>query len=264
MWLVQAVSWLPEALRPGVFVVIVILLLWFVLIRRGLPEAWRATCRVAARAIDLSIGAVLRIEYLITSARRRRGEGPPRWAFALAGVSETLEDCAARLYHGNRARAKEDAANHPAKGEKVEAKTTGRPRKPPPPGRLCTAIIVISTAAWIAMSQLSPTSIPRYRISQAFDPWRDVEEWAGAASDRETQPILVRTRRHPGLVNTRLVCKSVTGCRGWALLKGKNGALVAVHYVTMREGEGSILVQFHLTAKQERAAPNADLVVARV
>jgi hypothetical protein len=262
MWLVQAVSWLPEALRPGVFVVIFVLLLWFVLIRRGLPEAWRATSRVAARAIDLSVGAVLRIEYLITSARRRRGEAPPRWAFALAGVSETLEDCAARLYHGSRARAREDAASEPAKGKKVEAKTTAR--KPPPPWRLCTAVVVISTGAWIAMNQLPPTSIPRYRISQAFDPWRDVEEWAGASSDRETQPILVRTRRHPALVNARLVCKSANGCRGWALLKGKNGALVAVDYINMGEGEGSILVQFHLTAKQETAAPTPDLVVADV
>jgi hypothetical protein len=264
MWLVQAVSWLPEALRPGVFVVIIIVLLWFVLIRRGLPEAWRATCRVAARAIDLSVGAVLRIEYVITSARRRRGESPPRWAFALAGVSETLEDCAARLYHGSRPRANEDAADHPANGEKVEAKTPARARKPPIPWRLCTAILVITAGAWIAMNQLSPTSIPRYRISQAFDPWRDVEEWAGAPSDRETQPILVRTRRHRALINTRLVCRSANGCRGWLLLKGNDEALVAVHYVNMREGQGSIVVPFHRTPKQKRAVPIPELVVAGV
>ena len=267
MFCVQAISWLPEALRPGVFVAVVILLLWFIVIRRGLPEAWRATCRGTARALDLSLGAVLRIEYTITTARRRRGEAPPRWAFAFAGVSGTLEDCAARLYQRNVRRTQDGAADSSAKGEKAtsekaKVKTVPPRRKSPTPWRLCAAIVVISTAAWITMTQLSETSIVRYRISQAFDPWRDVEEWAGASSDRDTPPTLVRFRRHPALVNTRLVCESTNGCHGWVLLKGNKEAIVAVHYVEM--GEGSVLVQLHLTAEQVNSAPVPEIVVTSV
>jgi hypothetical protein len=268
MFLVQAISWLPEALRPGVFVAVVILVLWFIFIRRGLFAAWRATCRGTARAIDLGLGAVLRIEYTITTARRRRGEAPPRWAFAFAGVSRTLEDCAARLYQRNVRRSQDSVAGS-AKGgkamgekatdEKAKAKIVPPERKSPIPWRLCAAILVISTAAWITMTQLSETSIVRYRISQAFDPWRDVEEWAGASSDRDTPPTLVGFRRHPALVNTRLACASTSGCHGWVLLKGKKEALVAVHYVEM--DAGSALVQLHLTPEQAKEAPVAEIVV---
>lgn len=269
MFLVQAISWLPEALRPGVFVAVVVLLLWFIFIRRGLPEAWRATCRGTARAIDVSLGAVLRIEYTITTSRRRRGEAPPRWAFALAGVSGTLEDCAAGLYQRNVRRAEGGAAEGLAKGEKAtggkpvgeKEKMKGLPplRQSPIPWRLCAAIVVISSGAWITMTQLSEASIVRYRISQAFDPWRDVEEWAGASSDRDAPPTLVRFRRHPSLVNARLACESTKGCHGWVLLHGNKEALVAVHYVEM--GEGSALVQLHLTAEQVNSAPVPEIVV---
>jgi hypothetical protein len=272
MFLVQVVSWLPEALRPGVFVAVVILLLWFIFIRRGLSEVWRATCRGAARAIDLSLGAVLRIEYMITTARRRRGLAPPRWAFASAGVSGTLEACAARLYQRNLQRAQDGAADGSAKdekaaaekatGEKSKAKTMLPQRKSPIPWRLCAVIVAVSTAAWITMTQLSEASIVRYRISQAFDPWRDVEEWAGASSDRDTPPTLVRFRRHPALVNARLACESINGCHGWVLLKGRNEAVVAVRYVEM--GEGAVLVQLHLTAEQVSKAPVPEIVVTSV
>lgn len=272
MFLVQAVSWLPEALRPGVFVAVVILLLWFILVRRGLSEAWRATGRATARAIDLSLGAVLRIEYMITAARRRRGAAPPRWAFALTGVSGTVEDCAARLYQRNLGRAQDGATDGPAKDEKVKsAKATDEkakakaipPRgKSPVPWRLCAAIVVISTAAWITMTQLSKASTVRYRISQAFDPWRDVEEWAGVSSDRDIPPTLVRFRRHPALVNVRLVCEFTNGCHGWVLLKDSKEAVIAVHYVEMNEGSG--LVQLHLTPEQAKKAPVPEIVVTSV
>jgi hypothetical protein len=267
MFLVQAISWLPEALRPGVFVAVVILLLWSIFIRRGLLEAWRATCRGTARAIDLSLGAVLRIEYTITTARRRRDEAPPRWAFAFAGISGTLEECAARLYQRNVRRAQDGAADGSAKGEKAtgekaKAKPVPPQHKSPIPWRLCAAIVVISTSAWITMTQLSETSIVRYRISQAFDPWRDVEEWAGASSDRDTPPTLVRFRRHPALVNTRLACESTNGCHGWVLLKGNKEAVVAVHYVEV--GKGSALVQLHLTPEQAKEAPSPEIIVTSV
>ncbi len=271
MFFVQAVSWLPEALRPGAFVALVILLLWLIFIRRGFSEAWRATCRGTARAIDVGLGVVLRIEYTITTARRRRGAAPPRWAFALTGIAGTVEDGAARLYQRNLGRAQDGASGGSAEDEKGKsakapdkktgAKAAPPQRRPSVPWRLCAAIVVISTAAWITMTQLSEASTVRYRISQAFDPWRDVEEWAGVSSDRDIQPVLVRFRRHPGLVNVRLACPSST-CHGWVLLKGHNEAIISVHYVEM--GEGSVLVQLHLTAEQANEAPDPNIEVTSV
>ena len=276
MFLVQAVSWLPEALRPGVFIAMVILVLWFVLIRRGLSEVWGAICRGAARAIDLGLGAVLRVEYVITTRRRRRGVAPPRWAFALAGVSGALEDCAAGLYQRGLRRGQDDAANGSAKDGKAKgeeasaARTAEKPegkqalprRQSPIPWRLCAAIVAASAAAWITMTQLSEASIVRYRLSQAVDPWRDVEEWAGASSDRGPSPALVRWRRHAALVNVRLACASTNGCHGWVLLKNRDEAVIAVHYVEM--DEGSALAQLHLTAAQVNKASAPKIVVTSV
>ncbi len=96
-WLVQAVAWLPEALRPGVFIAVVVLIVWFVFVRRGLPDLWRAGCRGLAYLIDASVGIVLRLEYTTTTARRRRGKAPPQWAFALAGMTDAIQDGAAQL-----------------------------------------------------------------------------------------------------------------------------------------------------------------------
>jgi hypothetical protein len=62
------------------------------------------------------------------------------------------------------------------------------------------------------------------------------------------------------LVNVRLDCESANGCHGWVLLKGRNEALVAVHYVEMEKG--SVLVQVHLTAGQLNEAPSPEIVVA--
>jgi hypothetical protein len=243
-----------------VCVVVIVLLLWFVFVRRGLPEAWRVARRGAARVIDLGVGAVLRVEYTITSARRRGGKVPSRWAFALAGVWETLEDCAARMYQGGRQGAEHDPEKQ---GSPASNAAASRPRKPSIPWRLCIAIVVFFTAVWITMNHLSPTSVARYRISQAFDPWRDVEEWAGVSSDRDTQPILVRVRRRrPLLVNAKLDCESAEGCHGWVLLKGRNEALVAVQYVDM--GEGPLRVQFQLTPTQAGEVAVPDVVVANV
>jgi hypothetical protein len=263
MSIVQAIAWLPEALRSGVFLTLIALVLWFVFVRRGLPALWHAGCRTAARSIDFGVGAVLRLEYTVTQARRRRGETPPRWAFALAGVSEALQDSAATLYE----RYAQPGSNTPEDedGEGDQKPSTPAPRarvKRRVPWLLLAVILFGCTALWIVMDQLSPTSIARYRLSQASDPWRDVEEWAGVDSGRGAMPKLVRARRHHTLINVRVSCTGLGKCRGWVLLKKDSNGLVAVHYVDMTAG--STLVQVHLRPSQLSAARAARLVTAGV
>jgi hypothetical protein len=165
------------------------------------------------------MGAVLRLEYAITTARRRRGEAPPRWAFALADVSDAVEDGAAWLYERNQPPvAKQIADDHKEdEGKKPEQPPLPQ-RKPRVPWRLCAAIVLFCTAAWITMDQLSATSIAKYRLAQAFDPWRGTEEWAGANSGRGTPPQLVRARDHGTLTNVQVACTGTEQCRGWVLL----------------------------------------------
>jgi hypothetical protein len=260
-WFVQAIALLPEALRPGVFIALIVLVLWFVLVRRGVPDLWRAGCRGLARLIDFSVGVVLRLEYTITTGRRRKEKAPPRWAFALAGVTDVVQDGAVWLYERHqRPVAKQIEHDDDAEEEQ---------KQPMPPQRMSrgpwlvgAVIVLIFTGAWITMDELSETDIVKYRLAQVFDPWRDVEEWAGVDSGRGAQPELVRARRHHTLMNVRIACPGPEQCRGWVLLQTPADAVVVAHYVELPRG--SMIVQLRLTHEQLRTTSHGHLVVVRV
>jgi hypothetical protein len=260
-WPVQAIALLPEALRPGVSIGLIVAMLWFVLVRGGIPDLWRAICRGLARLIDFSVGVVLRLEYAITTGRRRQGKAPPRWAFALAGVTDVVQDGAEWLYGRHQRPAvkkieQDDEAGEPHK------QPAPPPRKSRIPWLLCAGIVLISTAAWITMGQLSETDIAKYRLAQVFDPWRDVEEWAGVDSGRGTQPELIRARHHHTLINVRLACPGPERCRGWVLLQTPTDTVVVAHYVELPPG--SMIVQLRLTPEQLRTTSHGHLVVVRL
>jgi hypothetical protein len=262
-WPVQAIAWLPEALRPGVFIAVVVLIVWFVFVRRGVSDLWRAGCRGLAHLIDVSVGIVLRLEYTMTTARRRRGKAPPQWAFALTGMTDVIQDGAARLYESHRGAVATQTADEEAEDEgKEPGQRVPPPRKPKTPWRLCIGIVVFFTAAWITMGQLSDTTIAKYRLAQAFDPWRDVEEWADVNSGRGTQPELTRARRHHTLMNVRITCSGEERCRGWVLMKAQSGAIVAARYI--EPVPGSTLVHLRLKADQLRTASKGHVVVVGV
>lgn len=257
-WPVQAIGWLPEAVRPGVFVALVVLLIWLVV--RAPGSLWRALCRGVARLLDIAVGFLLRPEYAITTARRRRGEAPPRWAFALAHVTDGVEDGAVWLYERHQPPAAEpvedDEEAEPVADE--ERSTRGRT----PVLVACTVILVGCTAAWITMDRLTPTSIAKYELAEMFGPWREIEEWAGVDPGRGAQPVLVRTQRHRRLIRARVACHSRERCRGWVLLKKRSGAIVAVRFVELEHG--STLVELRLTRPQLRAARGGRLVAEGV
>jgi hypothetical protein len=263
MWLVQVIAVLPEALRPGVFLALAVLLVWFVFVRRGLPDLWRAIWRGFAHLIDGGVWIALRLEYAITTARRRSGRTPPKWAFALAPVWDAAEDSATWLYERNRPPEPKRTAEHQQEDEGEESKPpVPRPRKPTVPWVLCVAIVLFFTAAWIAMDELPETSIAKYRFAQVFNVWRDVEEWAGADSGRGTAPQLVRVRGHGTRIDVRVACVAAQQCRGWVLLKARSEEIVAVYYVDM--APGSTRVQLRLTHSQLKAAHGGQVVAVRI
>jgi hypothetical protein len=258
-WLVQAIALLPEALRPGVSIALIVLVLWFVVVRRGVPDLWRAGCRGLARAVDFSVGLVLRLEYTITTGRRRRGEAPPRWAFALAGVTDAAQDGAEWLYGRYQRPAAKQTEHVDVTDEHKRPKQASRRSRMP---WFCAGIVLVVTGTWIAMDQLSAAAIAKYRLSQVFDPWRDVEEWAGVDAGRGAELKLVRARRHHALINVRVACAGQERCRGWVLMQAPSNAVVATHYLDLPPG--SILVQMRLTPEQARTTNHGHLVVARL
>jgi hypothetical protein len=265
-WPVQAIGWLPEAVRPGVFVALVVLLVW-VVARGQLGGVWRALGRGAARLLDLAVGIVLRIEYGITSARRRGGEAPPRWAFALAHVTDGIEDGAAWLYARHLPPVPEPVDDEDEdEDDEPAARPAVAPRRPTRERTYvvlaCAVIIVGFSAAWIAMDRIEPTNIVKYRLAQGFAPWRDIEQWAGVDSGRGGQPLLVHARRRHTLLRARVACRDSEGCSGWVVLKRRSGPVVAVRAIELRSG--STVVVLRLTRQQAREVRGGRVVVDRL
>src|SRR5688500_9699070 len=88
--LVQALSRLPDAVRPGLFLAAILIAVWFVLWQGGIAVAWHGSCRAVARVLDTLVGVALIPDYLITSARRREGAGPGPRTLAVGHVAENV------------------------------------------------------------------------------------------------------------------------------------------------------------------------------
>jgi hypothetical protein len=110
-------------------------------------------------------------------------------------------------------------------------------------------------------TQPSDRSIATVAVAQATAQTLRTKVFGSCSSCRTTEKTWDQeegtTRRielHPSdhaaaaLINVRLVCGSKNGCHGWVLLKGRKEALVAVHYVEMREGSTLVSVAPHLRA----------------
>jgi hypothetical protein len=259
-WIVQAIAWLPEALRPGVFLALVVLILWFVLVRHAVPDLWHAVCRGLARLVDLCVGLVLLPEYAITTARRRRGEPPAQWAFALGGIADVLLDGAAWLYERNE-RAVQPERPQQEEAEEGSPPATAAARKRVP-WKTCTAIVLVCAGAWVTMDEASPKDIAKYRLAQAFDPWRDVEAWAHVDDGRGTPPHVVAARRRGTVMHVRLSCAGGDPCRGWILLKSRAGKIVCARYLELPPG--AKLVRMRLTRHQAHVSRGGRLVSAGV
>jgi hypothetical protein len=173
-WLVRAVANLPDALRPGVFLALIIVLLWFLFVRRGLGALWQALCRGAANAVTVLVGLVLLPEYAMTTARRRRGEAPGRIALVMARPSEMILDGAASLHERHQEKKK---------------------RSSKPPWKLSLFVIVAAAAAWITMDSLPAREPAKRDLARIYQHWRDVEVWADVDREHRAASGLRRTSR---------------------------------------------------------------------
>lgn len=209
-WLVQLVAWLPEVIRPGVFVGLLLLILWFVFVQRGLPDLWHALCRGTARVIDVTVGLLLLPEYLLTNARQRQAQPPAQAALAIGGVAERVLDEAGGLYQRHQ--------REPMEWKRVPWLPIG-------------IVVVVITVPWAVMKLAPPTSPVTQELSQAYDVWRDVEAWADVDPNRRANPGVkwpprpqqLSMRRRNRIIGVTLRCRNGEPCKGRLILRNGNG-----------------------------------------
>jgi hypothetical protein len=210
-WPLQALSYLPDALRIGMLVAVPVLLVWF--FSQGCHVAlWRLLCRATGYALAIAALAWLHIEHANTRSRRRRGREPLRVAFVLGPAAERLLDRARALH-----------SEHPPRRD-------GRLRLWPL--WICAGALVLSIGSWYAMTRTRPTSAVSYGLSLAFEEWRMAEVWSEVPRDRlaargpgvlPAPPEIVRTRRAGRGLAVRLHCGAPDPCRGTLVVRTGGG-----------------------------------------
>lgn len=246
-FLVNLVTLLPDALRPGVFLALLTMIVWFVAVQRGLPDLWHAVCRGAAWVMNVVVGLVLLPDYLTTSARHRRGQGPAEAVLAIGGVAERIVDSADALY---------------ARHEREPICWKRRPWIP------CLAIVLVCAVPWVVMERLPASSEARQQLAQAFDRWRDVEAWAGVDPSRRAapgvswarRPLVVRVSQRGRILSVRLRCPDDERCAGRIILRTATGKRLHSRLVSVRARSARTA---HLHLSQAQARKRTTIRVAR-
>jgi hypothetical protein len=208
---VQTIALLPDALRPGVFAALVVLVLWFVFVQRGLPSLWHALCRLVARLVDALVGLLLLPDYMLASARHRRRDPLSSGQLAAGQVAERLLDSLASLYERHV----------------VDAMSWRKP-----PWKTCVAIVVACAGLWVAMDRLPVTNDAKRSLADTFEGWREVEAWADVDSARRAKagmpplprPVVAGVQRGQRVLAIALRCPYPRPCRGQLALRTSAGA----------------------------------------
>lgn len=243
-WLIDLVALLPDVVRPGVFAGLVLLILWFVFVQRGLPNLWHALCRTAARLVDAFIGMLLLPDYLVTTARLRQGQAPARAVLVFGGVAERALDGAGALYQRH---------HH----KPIEWK--------PAPWKPLAITAVVLTLPWSVMRLTPPASAVRQDLSQAFGLWRDTESWAGVdpslrAAPGVVWPIRPRVlgyRHRARRVEVTLVCRANDPCKGQLVLRNGAGRWLRTRLLSVKAHTTAMA---HLRLRREDAGVKQLLV----
>lgn len=247
-WLVNLVTVLPDLLRPGIFIGLVLLILWFVFVQRGLPNLWHALCRGTARLIDAVVGIVLLPDYLVTTARQKQDQAPVQAFLMIGGAAERILDGAGALYQRHFR-------------DPIEWK--------PFPWKPLVIVVAVVTIPWVIMELTSPKSAVRQELAQGYNVWRDVEDWAGVNPSRRAAPGVVwpprprvlSSRHHGRTVGVTVRCTADGRCKGRLVLRSGKGKRLHSREVSVRP-EATATV--HMKLSREEASTHHVLVrVAR-
>ena len=226
-WLIREIAYVPDALRPGVFLALLIAAFWFAFLRRGAAESWRVACRGVARLIDVTVSLALLPEYAITTARRRRGDGPGRLALLIAGPSEVVLNSAASLY------------------ERHESKT--QPSRKRPPWRLCAFVVIAVALAWVTMDNVATGEPAKRQLARAYEHWRAVQAWADVYPGRRAGAgdmgvfKIGRPRRDGSTIRVRVGCPGEASCAGMVIARNAYGIELASMAFAVDAGAGTTM-----------------------
>jgi hypothetical protein len=260
-WVIQLVALLPVALRPGVLFALVFTMAWLVFVRPGLPTLLRRACRVMAVGVNLIVGLLLLPEYLLTRTRREKGSGPGTIALAIVPVVEHIQRsttsvydrCAPKAARAEPAASGQDGSDDPAAKPATttgSAATTARSsatRLRLFPWALFAVIVVIFTAAVIAMEQLSRTAQVKVELAQAFEYWREVEDWGDVDLSRRATPadpalpVLVSATYHQRLARMSVACPGGRACAGTLSIRARFGTRVATGAISLDAGTRTVI-----------------------
>jgi len=143
-WLLSLANHFPAAVQPGVYVALIILLLWIVV--RALRPLWNALIRLLCLTVDFGVGLLLLPEFVWTRVQRARGGWAGPLALASGRVAESVLDVAADVYE-----------RHPFQ----------RIGKRPPLVLIALLLIVSGVDYWL-LHKSPPSTASRY----AADTWR--------------------------------------------------------------------------------------------
>jgi hypothetical protein len=245
-WPVQLVAWLPDVVRPAVFIGLILLLVWFVFVQRGLPNLWHAVCRGTARVIDVVIGLLLLPEYLLTTSRQKQAQEPAQAAVAIGEVAERVLDEAGGLYQRH--------SRDPIEWKRFPWLPFG-------------IVIAVATIPWVVMELAPPTSPVTQELSKAYDVWRDVEGWADVDPDRRAEPgvtwpprpQVLGNRQHGRTVGVTLHCRTAQPCKGRLIIRNGKGVRLDSRLVAVGPGRTAAV---HM--KLSRSDAQSNYVSARV
>jgi hypothetical protein len=239
-WLVQLTAWLPEVVRPGVFVGLILFALWFAFVQRGLPNLWHALCRGTARIVDIVVGLLLLPEYLLTTARQKQSQPPAQAALAFGGVAERVLDEAGGLYQRHQ--------REPMRWKRVPWLPLG-------------VVVAVISVPWAVMELAPPTSPVTQGLSQAYDVWRDLENWADVDPSRRAEPgvtwpprpRVLSSRRHGRTMGVTLRCRNDEQCKGRLILRNGKGVRLDSRLVAVGPGRTATV---HVKLSREDARSN--------
>jgi hypothetical protein len=221
-WFVDGVANFPEAARPAIFAVVVVLAFWFLVLRNGFAVLWAAFWRAVAVVGELVISLCLLPEYLQTRRRRLDGLEPKPAALARGDVAERILDWLDGV-HERHVRA-------PVAWRRAPWRTTG-------------VIGLALLVAGILMQTLPAESQAAQQLARAYERWRDVERWAQVpASDRAvegdalvlaTTPALRTVMRDGSALRVTLQCSGSSECTARLVVRSLDGRTVASRDVSL-------------------------------
>jgi hypothetical protein len=151
-WLLGIVRHFPVAAQPGLYLVLLVLIIWAVV--RARRPIYNALLRLSCLSVDAAVGLLLLPEFAFTRVQRANGEAPGPVILASSRVAEKVLDSAAGAYEA-----------HPFVGIKKR-----------PPIFLIVLLIAASIVDYYLLHKAPPNSASKF-ARNVWNSWVQFGKW---------------------------------------------------------------------------------------